>query len=467
MAPVAAGKVKGPFSLKNKEAEERRRPSLHYVDFADLVVFTREDLAREMAKIPELKLRSDEDGILSRIDCLKRLPSLIPTGDPLNVSPSDNKSRRRSSALSIVSSASRSTSPIGSQNFGSFFELAKALSKIDTNQPEPYPFPDAVPPALRFIEIKDIIHTDIDWKMLTTVRPGSKIDEDFYTRFLECARLHEKLKQTEGHKSKFRFHPRSKLGLKFRSSDLSDDLLSLHLNTDHDYDDFARVDLSEVNECTNDTQENANELVAKLLGEDDVEMITENIQPTNGASSTPLASTSSADAGSSGSFVEGKKTTSNSNSSSTAKTTELGGKSDKFGGKNLHETFDGKGQGENKGKHSTRRVSFETSPSPSSSSPASPSTAASVGSSRASKGKGGKTKNAILVAGEMKKRRKVKRATPEGQSGSGGGKSNFDPETNEPSVLSATLFSRNKFASGIVDGEAPKIVITTFTHGNS
>lgn len=276
--PPISSKMKGPFTLKNREVDERRRASLHYVDLSDLVVFTKEDLARELNKIPELKLRADDDGILSRQECLKRMPSLNikdTTGDDVNLSSSTShsKHRRRSSALSIVSSASRSTSPVAdAKQFNSFYQLSQQLSKMDTKANSLYPFDNPIPPALRSIEVKDLIYTDIDWKMLTSIRPESKTDEDFFTRFIECARLHEKLKLTEFNKTKDREARQSKLGLKFKSTDLSEELMNLHISTDYNYDDYARENVDEDGEIANDAQENANELVAKLLGETPLEM---------------------------------------------------------------------------------------------------------------------------------------------------------------------------------------------------
>lgn len=270
--PPIPSKMKGPFTLKNKEVDEKRRASLHYVDLSDLVVFSKEDLTRELSKIPELKLRVDDDGILSRQECLKRMPSLNinnNASEDANLSsiPSHSKHRRRSSALSIVSSVSRSTSPVSdSKQFNSFYQLSQQLSKLDTNAGSLYPFDNPIPPALRSIEVKDLIYTDIDWKMLTSIRPENKTEEDFFTRFIECARLHEKLKVTEFNK-KDREARQSKLGLKFKSTDLSEELMNLHLSTDYNYDDYARENIDEDGEIANDAQENANELVAKLLGE--------------------------------------------------------------------------------------------------------------------------------------------------------------------------------------------------------
>lgn len=285
------------FGLKNREAAERKRPSLHYVDFSDLMVFSQEDLEKELAKIPEQKLRRDDEGILHRVISIKRVPSLTPSNDPLltlirpsdltshddvttmSTDPRQQKKRRKSSILSVASSSctqSPSMSSSVSSSFlassysgGSFFEVAHALSKVhDGQKNDPFPYPDPIPAELRFIEMKDLLSTDIDWKMLTMARPVSRIDEDFFSRLVECARLQEKSKRNEGHGlrrivSRISRHSRMLLS-KYPSTDLTEDFEHLHIQPDFDYESYARQEPEE-DEEHKQAVENANELVAKLF----------------------------------------------------------------------------------------------------------------------------------------------------------------------------------------------------------
>lgn len=69
------------FKGKNKELSEKRRPPLHYVDFKDLLVFTPEDLDKELEKLPELKLRKDDDSVLHRRNSQGRLTMTQPAVD--------------------------------------------------------------------------------------------------------------------------------------------------------------------------------------------------------------------------------------------------------------------------------------------------------------------------------------------------------------------------------------------------
>lgn len=286
---------------KNRENSERRRPSIHFVDLSDTLVFTKEELEKELAKIPEQKLRTDEDGILSRTSNVRRAPSLVTPGDLMDTghlesgrrrkraSPrsldSDNggsldrRRKRQSSTLSVASSTSgliksHSSSDIHrhSPEARSFYELIQATSKMkieDKYPEEEFPYPDPIPIEMRFLDMKDLIATNIDWKMLTMKRPVSKIDEEYFSRVVEMKRLEHKTKLEDGYglrRTAFKLtrHPRTMY--KYRSHD-SDILDFETIIPDVDYESYARDDPDE-NQVNVDQVENANELVAKLLGDD-------------------------------------------------------------------------------------------------------------------------------------------------------------------------------------------------------
>ena len=295
----------GVYGIKNREASEKRRPSVHYVDLSSLMVFSKDDLDKELAKIPEQKLRRDDEFLLNRSPTVKRAPSLTPSSDPLfplrDTPGSRNDDRRRSSVLSVVSSScSRPSSPLhpSSKSFNSFFELSKALSHVDDGscKPQIYPYPNPVPPALRFIEMKDLLSTDIDWKMLTMARPAAKIDEDFYSRFVECARLHEKASLSEGNgmrrilmKLSSR-HPKSPSFFgRYQARHVSDQLADLDFDPDIDYDSYAREEPNPEDLVKNEVVENATELVSKLFGDD-------SFGTTTNTANTSSANASSAEA---------------------------------------------------------------------------------------------------------------------------------------------------------------------------
>lgn len=47
---------------------------------------------------------------------------------------------------------------------------------------EPYAFMDPLPLEMKNLNIDDLVNVPIDWKMLTTVRPKSKVEEEMFSR---------------------------------------------------------------------------------------------------------------------------------------------------------------------------------------------------------------------------------------------------------------------------------------------
>lgn len=45
-----------------------------------------------------------------------------------------------------------------------------------------YPFAEPVPPEMRGVKLEDLSTVNIQWKMLTTLRPKNKQDEELFTR---------------------------------------------------------------------------------------------------------------------------------------------------------------------------------------------------------------------------------------------------------------------------------------------
>ena len=118
--------------------------------------------------------------------------------------------------------------------------------------------------------MRDLISTNIDWKMLTMKRPESKLDEEYFSRVVEMKRLELKTKAEDGfglRKSAFRITRHPKTMYKYRSRDMDTDFDLDSFVPDIDYESYAREDLDE-NQMNQEQVENANELVAKLLGDD-------------------------------------------------------------------------------------------------------------------------------------------------------------------------------------------------------
>lgn len=47
-----------------------------------------------------------------------------------------------------------------------------------------FTFANPVPTDMRPVKLEDLISVPIDWRMLTTLRPKTKLDEEFFSRYL-------------------------------------------------------------------------------------------------------------------------------------------------------------------------------------------------------------------------------------------------------------------------------------------
>lgn len=61
------------------------------------------------------------------------------------------------------------------------FKTSKKDLKVLT---ETYNFANPIPVEMRSVNLEDLIAVPIDWRMLTTLRPKSKVDEDYFSRFV-------------------------------------------------------------------------------------------------------------------------------------------------------------------------------------------------------------------------------------------------------------------------------------------
>lgn len=62
----------------------------------------------------------------------------------------------------------------------------KALLKSQGEREKLYTYLDPIPVEMKGgIKISDLCLVPIDWKMLTTLRPKTKIDEDFFSKLVE------------------------------------------------------------------------------------------------------------------------------------------------------------------------------------------------------------------------------------------------------------------------------------------
>lgn len=59
----------------------------------------------------------------------------------------------------------------------------KYLIRHNGDREKLYVYLDPVPVEMRSIVIMELCTVPIDWKMLTTLRPKTKVEEDYYSKF--------------------------------------------------------------------------------------------------------------------------------------------------------------------------------------------------------------------------------------------------------------------------------------------
>lgn len=58
-------------------------------------------------------------------------------------------------------------------------------SKRESKQQE-YAYANPIPPDMRGVALEDLNPVAIDWKMLTSIRPKSKLEEEMFSRSVHC-----------------------------------------------------------------------------------------------------------------------------------------------------------------------------------------------------------------------------------------------------------------------------------------
>lgn len=80
----------------------------------------------------------------------------------------------------------------------------KALLKNNGEREKQYTYLDPIPAEMKGgIKISEFFLVPIDWKMLTTLRPKTKIDEDFFSKLVELGKLQIKTEQKDKRENLF------------------------------------------------------------------------------------------------------------------------------------------------------------------------------------------------------------------------------------------------------------------------
>ncbi|CAG9770713.1 unnamed protein product [Ceutorhynchus assimilis] len=81
----------------------------------------------------------------------------------------------------------------------------KSGKKDLKNLKEPYLFMNPLPVEMQKLKISDLAEVTIDWKMLTTLRPKNKVEENYFSRLVELGKLQNKSRAAE--KRQFQMDP--------------------------------------------------------------------------------------------------------------------------------------------------------------------------------------------------------------------------------------------------------------------
>lgn len=81
----------------------------------------------------------------------------------------------------------------------------KKLLKLNGEPEPPYTYLDPVPAEMRSVVIMDLSSVPIDWKMLTTLRPKTKQEEEYFSRLVEMGKMQLKTEMRD--KREYQLNP--------------------------------------------------------------------------------------------------------------------------------------------------------------------------------------------------------------------------------------------------------------------
>lgn len=126
----------------------KKKDVVPVLDLAKSIATNKEELKRLMEKVPDYKMR------------------------PIKVRPEDIKIKDNKE-----------------WTFRCPKREAKSLLKRAGQREKFYTYLDPIPSEMGSIKIMDLCPVPIDWKMLTTLRPRTKLDEDFFSKLVELGKL--------------------------------------------------------------------------------------------------------------------------------------------------------------------------------------------------------------------------------------------------------------------------------------
>ncbi|KAI8122272.1 hypothetical protein FF38_10973 [Lucilia cuprina] len=133
----------------------KKKTVVPVLDLSRNVVQSSEELKRLMEKVPEFKMR------------------------PIKVKAEDIKTKDKDFSFKLSK------------------KEVKKLLKSNGERDPMYVYADPVPIEMKEVVLYDLCVVPIDWKMLTTLRPKSKIEEEYFSRMVEMGKLQLKTEQRD------------------------------------------------------------------------------------------------------------------------------------------------------------------------------------------------------------------------------------------------------------------------------
>uniref|UniRef100_A0A8D8ZDX3 Uncharacterized protein n=1 Tax=Cacopsylla melanoneura TaxID=428564 RepID=A0A8D8ZDX3_9HEMI len=127
----------------------KKKDSLQILDLSKSIVNSKEELRRLLEKVPEFKIK------------------------PEKVRPEDIKIKDKN------------------------FRFKSTKKEIHKSRKEDYPFVDPCPFEMKSIRLEDLSGVSIQWRMLTSLRPKVKYDEDYFSRLVDIAKSARQTREFE------------------------------------------------------------------------------------------------------------------------------------------------------------------------------------------------------------------------------------------------------------------------------
>ncbi|XP_061391209.1 uncharacterized protein LOC133326596 [Musca vetustissima] len=185
----------------------KKKPAVSVLDLSRNVVQSSEEFKRLMEKVPEYKMR------------------------PIKVRAEDIKIKEKDYSFKWNKK-----------------EMKKLLKNNGEREPL-YTYADPVPSEMKDVNISELCVVPIDWKMLTTLRPKSKTEEEFFSRMVEMGKLQLKTEQRDRREFMLNNYVKK---LKNKSgivetrlqtcTECGEEMCSGKACTEFNYDMFARVE---------------------------------------------------------------------------------------------------------------------------------------------------------------------------------------------------------------------------------